>query len=1286
MLVRKTIPGTQYSNCALPCLIRAVSAILIAIGPATLAAPPATPVVKINYRELIDVSVYGHSGQPAGDVLEQLSLTTPEGLARVAFRSLLEERLEDLFGDDSDPGTAPNGEESDGALSERDQILSILDNETLFDAMAEQYRKDNQELIEATATENAAEMGQLIEDVEPVCEPAAVVLNDALAHADPSTVNPNLVELAAFYPGGRVEPGWADLVRTRRFVVYTNGNSYCRLFLPGEAAEPAWDAAYPVMRHILKSLLDPHKSGHALTVDVYAYENDIPSTTFTLHLAKFTNRVTEQELGTPQGLKSLDLVKWSHFFQDGLSLEGCGLDENGDLVLIGSKQTATPTLEGHPIALSDLAVAYRASAYAGHGESYMSLDASESPQHVNVNFGGRLHDTRMGWVAYRCDMRFKTLGDDVDAVTYEDQRPSILRALPDYLSQQRRFFAYPDFRNISSESTRFWFYPDDFKIVTSPTGTSCLVTRPRFTAAAERQEGRDAEGKDLNAATPAWTRETLEHFNANYRIFGQLYPEVEELDHAARLLAVAEWMYQARQSGRIMFDFDELLAVPLPAVPTPRQREHLVLRYAVKNESVPAEFQSYCMLDPAERTAFQASYDRDYRRPGSPWEIYAVTTGGLDYSARKAVKSARDAVGPEADIIRIARTSKRAFDTVDGRTIKSSGALPGGPPRKPPRRPVTVETLDSWASGEGLRVTGRKYEMPEAGGVAGLSVEGDALVWFSKYRTNAFNKDGALHSIWVNEHRKPQKFAIKTTEGNVTYRFVANGESMKAKRLLEQREPTDSELGFLTAALSRNGVATSEVWSMIPSDLSIRALDVSPKGEVLVHYRSGDGLVLRVVSPDGTSTVLSGEQAIRRLNDVSAEKVRAFSEPGKVELLHVRFEDERVVLTVGKRKPIEIDAREWGKWLLDGGDAAPPDAVAALYRQLADANGGQGVELVVMRDAAKSRPQRFADAGDGFVDFLRLMQEVSLEERLAPLRMSKKELTAELEFLSGALKETDPAMQETIQSKIDLLEEIRQLSDADRRAQIVELEGERNSLASQRVTGDVVELAAKLKLKLPRLRVSQDDPSALVPKRVQKEVLVSKASDVGLAVPPGEARVDDKGILKRILAVYRQSKITSVATPEDLAKVGNVLVITAHNDQAFFDYIQTLGEHKINGKSALDGKTLMLLTCFEPGNPNLVSEVLRRYNCAGVHIQSAQVHKHAVQRALIEFATRLDQLGGGKPQRLRDIYDSTIRSLLESNEPGVRSMRAEFEKMLRATVQWCMSTEAEMALQEETVA
>jgi hypothetical protein len=43
-------------------------------------------------------------------------------------------------------------------------------------------------------------------------------------------------------------------------------------------------------------------------------------------------------------------------------------------------------------------VAYRASAYAGHGESYMSLDKAEDDQFVNVNFGGRLDDTRMGWV------------------------------------------------------------------------------------------------------------------------------------------------------------------------------------------------------------------------------------------------------------------------------------------------------------------------------------------------------------------------------------------------------------------------------------------------------------------------------------------------------------------------------------------------------------------------------------------------------------------------------------------------------------------------------------------------------------------------------------------------------------------------------------------------------------------------------------------------------------------------------------------------------------------------
>jgi hypothetical protein len=98
----------------------------------------------------------------------------------------------------------------------------------------------------------------------------------------------------------------------------------------------------------------------------------------------------------------------------------------------------------------------------------------------------------------------------------------------------------------------------------------------------------------------------------------------------------------------------------------------------------------------------------------------------------------------------------------------------------------------------------------------------------------------------------------------------------------------------------------------------------------------------------GETVVLRGEDALRRLHQASADKVRAFSKPGEVELLHVWLDGDKVVITVGRRAPIEVSASEWFKWLTTEGDAAPPEALANVYKELAAANNGAGAELVVM--------------------------------------------------------------------------------------------------------------------------------------------------------------------------------------------------------------------------------------------------------------------------------------------------------------------------------------------------
>jgi hypothetical protein len=511
------------------CLVIAIMGQVILVLPALGSAP--NDQVRIQYRDLIDDSVIGHSGTPAAAVLNMLDGVIPDNLERNLALESLRNTARDLASALEEAKKTRDSAVTERTRAQHEHLQAILEDDAALDREIVRFLAEHRDAIDAHRKKLDYWLLPYIADIEPLCEPAAVVLNDVLARVHPESFADNLVELAAFFPAGHAEPAWADLVRSRRFVVYTDGASYCRVFLPGPDALSAWSTAYPVARHILLSLLDD-TPGSRLEVDVFAYENDIAKTTLILHPSGLTLAPSAADLGIPKGRRPIDLGSLSRFFDARLALEGCGVDAEGNLILIGSPCDVAPTLDGHPISLSDFAVAYRASAYSGHAEAYMSLDPSPDPEFVNVNFGGRLHDTRLGWVAYLCDLRFKTIADDFDPVSFENLAPVIRERIPSFLSQQSRMFASPRFGEIVSESTRFWFYPDEFRIVVSGDNTACLVTRPRFTAAAERQGAVDKSGERMDDQAPTWTLDALQHVNDNYDQYASLFGELRELDHA----------------------------------------------------------------------------------------------------------------------------------------------------------------------------------------------------------------------------------------------------------------------------------------------------------------------------------------------------------------------------------------------------------------------------------------------------------------------------------------------------------------------------------------------------------------------------------------------------------------------------------------------------------------------------------------------------------------------------------------------------------------------------------
>ena len=475
--------------------------------------------------------------------------------------------------------------------------------------------------------------------VDPLLEPYAFVLADAIdatAAAGPGA--PAFVELGALFPPGAPEPAWVELVRARRYLLESDGQGRLRAFVPWpageaggdgarvpavdeeEAAKTAWAEAWPVVRHALAA--ERRRIGKPLTVEVRAYAHFPARTRFLLGARP--HRVSI-DATRPDGTRPpLDLVAWQRFLDQGLTLEGARLDPDGAITLFGSPAAVKPSILGRPLSLADAAVAYRAVFHGGAAEPYMSLDRGFAPQMALVNYGGRLRDTGLGMVSLLCDARFKTFSLGIDIVEEADVRSRVRAAVPGFRTHLERFAADPGSKGLSGQQTRLWFYPDTVELTLSAEGDLLAMRRARMAAASEKVQVDTGEG-----AAPAapWTKATVDEINRDYDALARVFPEMADLDQAVRWLSLFTWLRAAERAGLAVPELDALLAIELPATPTPRQFPQLLAFNAVPENPGPGA------VDVFERVDVGAALDRlapPSGRPLAAAERYRRALAALD--------------------------------------------------------------------------------------------------------------------------------------------------------------------------------------------------------------------------------------------------------------------------------------------------------------------------------------------------------------------------------------------------------------------------------------------------------------------------------------------------------------------------------------------------------------------------------------------------------------------------------------------------------------------------------
>lgn len=529
--------------------------------------------------------------------------------------------------------------------------------------------------------------------LEPLIEPYAFVLSDALDRVSPAPVRP-LVEVGALWQPGQAQPAWAELLRARRYLVESDGAGRLRITIPTalpgpphsrapeppaeQAAREAFEDAWPVLRHVLAAERRRLGGSTALDVEVHAYRHAPELTQFRVGTRPYRTKIDDTRSAGRR--PPPDLAAWQAFLDSGLRLEGARLDDNGGLTLLGSRQASPPTILGRPLTLADLAVAYRAVVHGGLAEPYMSLDRGYSPQTSIVNYGGRLRDTSLGLVSLLCDIRFKTFSLGLDIVEGSDMRARLREALPDFRSHMERFAEHPDSAGVMSQQTRLWFYPDRVDLTVSGQGDVLALRRVRMSAASERV---GSASDPAAAEDPPWTRATVQAIDRDYDRLAAFFPELSDLDQVVRLLSLFTWFDQATRRGLLTPDLDALLALELPPLTTPRTYPQLLAFNALPEPGSRAAAEVFDRVPVAEaierlnpaggltlppRTRFERAFAALDRRDGDVArflaEIGTVNPDALD-------DEALDALSHRAERLRMHLTVLATLDAAETRRVTS---------------------------------------------------------------------------------------------------------------------------------------------------------------------------------------------------------------------------------------------------------------------------------------------------------------------------------------------------------------------------------------------------------------------------------------------------------------------------------------------------------------------------------------------------------------------------------------------------------------------------------------
>ncbi len=156
--------------------------------------------------------------------------------------------------------------------------------------------------------------------------------------------------------------------------------------------------------------------------------------------------------------------------------------------------------------------------------------------------------------------------------------------------------------------------------------------------------------------------------------------------------------------------------------------------------------------------------------------------------------------------------------------------------------------------------------------------------------------------------------------------------------------------------------------------------------------------------------------------------------------------------------------------------------------------------------------------------------------------------------------------------------------------------------------------------------------------------------------------IKDYEVIKGIETILKNNGIQVIKNNAKPVEASNIVIITGHKEQAFYDYIE-----KLIKEGSLTGKYVVLFSCYQPGDEAFNSRrIIQEGGAKATLFYPGKINPQAVQEVLKQLSDDLKK-GEILEENLHDLLNKSVDQVLEQIDNP--EFKLEIEKMREGIIQ-----------------